>query len=525
MLTFLLIDDLHSALSSTQSAVKEIYPDAQIFTAMSGQAGIALARDITPDIILLDIVLPGMDGFEVCRRLKTEALLKDTPVVFLSSSEQRREYRLLALEAGGEAYLTSPIDMTEFTILMRIMVKIRQSNLERRADRDRLELLVGERTRELADSEARFRTLIEQAGDALFIHDYNGRFSEVNRRACESLGYERDELLCLSVPDIDLEFDLDQAQTVWDSTELEQPKTIYGTHLRKDGTAFPVEVRVGKCIINGEATFVTLARDVSDRRRMEEDLRAAKERAEVNDRLKSAFLMNMSHEIRTPLNGMLGCVDLLDLVEIRSDERVELIDIIRRSGARLLTTIESILEISRIESGEVSVTPAPIDLEEVYTFLYDFFLTQAQEKHLALRIAHCEPDCIRHIVSDRHMFETIFINLIRNAIKFTREGEVEFGCRRNGDDTLFFVRDTGEGIPIDKLDTIFERFVQSDSETNRNRQYEGSGLGLTIVRSYVLALGGRLHVDSEPGRGSTFTFTISPEPPSRPLQQRPLTNP
>lgn len=508
MLKFLLIDDLHSALSSTQAAVREVYPDAQIFTAMSGQAGIALALDVTPDIILLDIVLPGMDGFEVCRRLKSEPQLQDTPVVFLSSSEQRREYRLLALDAGGEAYLTSPIDMTEFTILMRIMEKIRRSNLDRRADVDRLERLVEERTSELTDSQARFRTLIEQAGDALFIHGYDGRFTEVNRRACESLGYERDELMRLSVPDIDLEFDLEQAQAFWDTTEPDQPKTVYGTHLCKNGTTFPVEVRVGKCFINGEATFVTLARDISDRRRMEEDLRAAKDRAEVNDRLKSAFLMNMSHEIRTPLNGMLGCVDLLDLDEIRSEERAELIDIIRRSGARLLTTIEGILEISRIESGEISVTPAPLDLEDVYSFLYDFFLAQAQEKHLALRIARSGESCARQIVTDRHMFETIFINLIRNAIKFTREGEVEFGCRRNGHEACFFVRDTGEGIPADKLDAIFERFVQVDSESNRNRQHEGSGLGLTIVRSYVHALGGRLHVDSEPGRGSLFTFTI-----------------
>lgn len=517
MLTFLLIDDLHSALSSTQAAVMELHPDAQIFTAMSGQAGIALARDIIPDIILLDIVLPGMDGFEVCRRLKAEPQLQDTPVVFLTSSEQRREYRLLALEAGGEAYLTMPIDMTEFTILMRIIGKIRRSNLERRAAVDRLERLVEERTSDLAASESRFRTLIEQAGDALFIHGYDGRFSEVNRHACESLGYERDELLQLSVPDIDLEFDLDQAQEFWDSTELEQPKTVYGTHLRKDGTTFPVEVRIGKCFINGEVNFVTLARDISDRRRMEEDLRAARDRAEVNDRLKSAFLMNMSHEIRTPLNGMLGCVDLLDLAEIRSDERAELIDIIRRSGARLLTTIEGILEISRIESGETCVTPAPLDLDDIFTVLHDSFLAQARERHLALRIARSGESCARHIVTDRHMFETIFMHLIRNAIKFTREGEVEFGCRRNGREALFFVRDTGEGIPADKLEAIFERFVQADSENNRNRQYEGSGLGLTIVRSYVHALGGRLHVDSEPGRGSLFTFTIPPEPPSRPL--------
>ena len=257
--------------------------------------------------------------------------------------------------------------------------------------------------------------------------------------------------------------------------------------------------------------------DITTRRTMEEELRAAKERAEVNDRLKSAFLMNMSHEIRTPLNGILGGLELIADPDVTNDDRQQLHDIVKHSGDRLMTTIEDILEISRIESGETKVSCELVNIGEVYEFLLNFFSSQAAEKGISLRITRCDGPCADLMYTDKHLFESIMINLLRNAVKFTHQGEIEFGCRGSQNEILFFVRDSGPGIPPDKLQVVFERFVQADAENNRNRRYEGTGLGLSIAQSNVELLGGRIWVDSELGRGSTFWFSIPTRPPD-PIQ-------
>jgi signal transduction histidine kinase len=246
--------------------------------------------------------------------------------------------------------------------------------------------------------------------------------------------------------------------------------------------------------------------NVQERLKKEQKLITAKEKAEESDRLKSAFLANMSHEIRTPMNGIIGFLDLLKEPDLSEENKTVYIDIVTKSGYRLLDTINDIIEVSRIETGELQVNPAVVNVSEILGFCSGFFRQQADQKGLKLVVDNKLPYGAATVVTDRNKLESIITNLIKNAVKFTSSGSVEFGCRLEEESLVFWVKDTGPGIAPDKTNVIFDRFVQAD--ISNTRPHEGSGLGLSIAKAYVELLGGRIWVDSEPGKGSTFSFSI-----------------
>jgi PAS domain S-box-containing protein len=236
------------------------------------------------------------------------------------------------------------------------------------------------------------------------------------------------------------------------------------------------------------------------------ELTIAKEQAEESDRLKSAFLTNMSHEIRTPMNGILGFTELLKEPNLSSDDQQDFIQIIQVSGARMLNTINCIVDISKIESGLMKVDIKETNINEKMEFTYKFFKPEVENKGLQFLFKSSLPAKEAIIKTDNEKVYAILTNLVKNAIKFTYEGSIEFGYEKKGKYLEFFVKDTGAGIPQNQQQIIFERFRQgSDSLT---RKYEGSGLGLSIAKSYVEMLGGEIWVESAEGKGSTFYFTI-----------------
>ncbi len=240
---------------------------------------------------------------------------------------------------------------------------------------------------------------------------------------------------------------------------------------------------------------------------MIEKLIQAKVKAEESDRLKSAFLANMSHEIRTPLNGIMGFVQLLTDEDCTDDERNMYLDLTMESAERLLQTINNIIEISKIESGLLPVKTEEVDLNELLQYLNSFFQLKAFKKGLDLRI-EINPNVKNlHLKTDKYLLEGILTNLINNAIKYTDIGFVEVGCLMGKSDTvLFYVKDTGHGIEKERHHAIFDRFVQANLE--HIRSIEGSGLGLSIVKGYVEKLKGSIWLDSEPGKGSIFYFSV-----------------
>ncbi|OFY40528.1 MAG: hypothetical protein A2X18_11460 [Bacteroidetes bacterium GWF2_40_14] len=242
----------------------------------------------------------------------------------------------------------------------------------------------------------------------------------------------------------------------------------------------------------------------------QEELVVAKERAEESDRLKSAFLSNLSHEIRTPLNAITGFLDLFQMTDISAEDQIIYSDLLKKSSERILSTLNDIIEISKIEAGHARLSEGSVSLNETIDILNTTFKTEAESKGLRLSVIKGLVDRASVVKIDKVKLEAILINLIKNAIKFTKEGFVEFGYMLDHDRLLFFVRDSGIGIPPDRHEIIFDAFMQVDQ--NITRSYEGAGIGLAIVREYVEMLGGSIGVESEPGNGSYFYFEIKYNP-------------
>ncbi len=240
------------------------------------------------------------------------------------------------------------------------------------------------------------------------------------------------------------------------------------------------------------------------------DLVKAKEKAEESDRLKSAFLANMSHEIRTPMNGILGFAEVLKSPGLSGDQQQKFLGIIEKSGQRLLSLINDIVDISKIEAGQLEVFMQEVHINQVMDYMLSFFKSEFARRspgvELILSVPHSAPHEETVVTTDKEKLQSVLMNLIKNAMKFTSEGYVEFGFRPLDGYLEFFVKDTGIGIPEDMQNQVFDRFFQVDTSSTRN--HEGSGLGLSISKAFVELLGGEISVKSEPGKGSVFSFTI-----------------
>jgi PAS domain S-box-containing protein len=270
---------------------------------------------------------------------------------------------------------------------------------------------------------------------------------------------------------------------------------------------------LNKSIIKFKHIIETFVHQVSvalHRSQLEYELIMAKEKAEESDKLKTAFLANMSHEIRTPMNGILGFAEMLNDDNLSMVDRKKYLDIINNNGKMLISLIDDIIDFAKIEAGQIKVVQSDFSLNSLLMQVHSSFLSESLKKEksnvkLILKKAFDNDNC--YIKSDPNRIRQILTNLISNSFKFTNDGFIEFGyVLANKNKLMFYVKDTGIGIPPRKLKVIFERFIQADSSPTR--KYGGSGLGLAISRGLVDLLGGRMWAESDAGKGSTFYFTV-----------------
>jgi PAS domain S-box-containing protein len=366
--------------------------------------------------------------------------------------------------------------------------------------KNNLELKIAKERAE--ESELRFKALHNASFGGIAIHD-KGKILDCNQGLSEISGYTQDELIGM---DGLLLIGESFRDLVLKNILSGYEKDYEAIGVRKNGEEFPIRIEGRNIPYKGRKVRVTEFRDYTEKKIAETELIKAKEKAEESDKLKSAFLANMSHEIRTPMNGIMGFASLLKEPDLTGEMQQEYIKIIEKSGMRMLNIINDIVDISKIEAGLMNVDIKDININEKIDFIYIFFKPQVEEKGMKLICKNTLPSDQLIIRSDNEKIYSILTNLVKNAIKYSIEGEIEVGYSKKGDYLEFYVKDTGIGIPKDRQEAIFERFIQADISDKMALQ--GAGLGLSISKAYVEMLGGKIWVESEVGKGSVFYFTL-----------------
>ncbi len=365
---------------------------------------------------------------------------------------------------------------------------------------------------ELKESEARFKSLVQAVPIPIAIlntKSYETKY--LNDRFVEKFGYSIDEIpnverwYELAYPDIEYrEWVISNWQNALEyciKHKTDIPTDIYKINC-KNGEYKEMSV---SGIVHGEDLLVNFA-DVTEQKEYERKLRKAVDKAEENEKLKTSFLANMSHEIRTPMNGIMGFADLLQTPQLSGEKHQRYIELIMKSGDRMLSTINDIIEVSKIETKQITPVYYETDINEIIKYYYSFFLPEADIKGIELNYKFGLSSNEALILLDKAMLDSILTNLIKNAIKYTNSGMIDFGYARKDNELEFYVKDTGMGIPEEQQKIIFERFRQVELESTK--AIEGSGLGLSIAKAYTELLGGKIWMESKEGVGSQFYFTI-----------------
>ena len=370
--------------------------------------------------------------------------------------------------------------------------------------------------RKLEVQERRFAAVFEGSIDGILLHDESGRIIESNFQASRLIGFSRDQLRTMTLRDLHPEKWFDLCGEALDKVRQNGAFRFEAEFQRSDGSVFLAEISASQFEVGDERYIQSIIRDITEKRRLDNerrqaaaDLARAKAEAERANAAKSLFLANMSHEIRTPMNGIIGFTEILAETEL--DERQSgYLKTIRSSGEMLLSIINDILDLSRIEEGRLEMNPSRFDPANCIREIVGILEARASGKGLAIRI-EVGDEAPEVVETDRDRLSQVLLNLINNAIKFTSRGEIVVRLRletRPGSQTpraIFEVEDTGVGISAKDRETLFVPFNQVGELSARR---EGTGLGLAICKSLVEAMGGTISCESEPGRGSCFRFEL-----------------
>jgi PAS domain S-box-containing protein len=485
----LVVDDNPAALYATSRVLRSA--GYEVLEASTGAAGLDAAPKA--DLVVLDINLPDMDGFEVCRRIRANAQTSRLPVLHLSATFTNSADYTQGFEAGADSYLTRPVEPPVLIATVRTLLFARHADLIRRR------------------TDARFRTMFDLAPVAIAILDDTLTIESVNPAFCTLTGYATDEL-------VGRPFEACLSEAPWNVQEIEVARSATldrragrFTFKRKDGSLADIEWQIAGERDSGVRILV--AEDVSHRlqtERARESLlmseRAARTEAERSNRLKEEFLATLSHELRNPLNAILGWATVLSRKSGLPEGVVQGLQAIERNSRVQARMISDLLDYAGITFGKVRLVVETIDPYPVVRATIDGVAGAAQVAGVEVR-ASFDDDTLR-IEADPARLQQIAWNLLANAIKFSsRGGVVDVTAGRHGDSFRLVVKDRGEGIDPDFLPRIFERFSQQDATTTRS--HGGLGLGMAIVKQLSDVHGGHIQAESRgKGHGATFTLDI-----------------
>jgi PAS domain S-box-containing protein len=372
------------------------------------------------------------------------------------------------------------------------------------------------------ESEKRFRNMFEyHSAIMLLIEPETGRIVNANNSAANFYGYDLSTLRSMFIQNIN---QLTQEQIKEERIKAFEPNCNYFIfpHKLSNGEIRTVEVHSTPIHHEGKPILFSIIHDITERKKAEKELIEAKEKAEESDNLKTAFLQNMSHEIRTPLNAITGFSQFLISPDLSEKKRKEFVSIIQNSSKQLVSVVSDILSISFLETKQEKINNEIVNVNGLISELEMIFRHQLILKNIKLKIVKSLTDSESNVFTDRIKLTQIISNLINNANKFTEEGTIEFGYSLIYNELEFYVKDTGIGIKEDQQEKIFERFRQADMSISK--KYGGTGLGLAISKGYIELLGGKIWVNSEIGRGSTFSFRIPYNPTGEVIKDKVLNN-
>ena len=468
--------------------------DVEIRESENGKEALETAKTFRPDLVILDILMPVMDGYAVCQKLRGDPETAAAMILLLSARPHVTD-RLKGYEAGADDYLIKPFDPEELKAKCRILCRLKGAGDQ------------------MVESEKKFRGMASSAIDAVIILDDRGMVSYWNRSAERIFGFKSEEIM-----------EKDFHRLVLNSGDYDRFKKGFalfcatgkgavmgGTRevqaFRKGNIPFSAEISLSALKLNGRWHSVGIVRDISERKEAERQIREAHRAADAANRAKGEFLASMSHEIRTPMNAIIGMTDLALDTDLDKTQR-DYMETVRDAADALLTLLNDILDFSKIESGRVDLEQTTFDIRECLSGFLKPLAFGARRKGLEL-VHHVDAAVPEKMVGDPGRLRQIIVNLVGNAVKFTQEGQVKVSVdsekiEDGGVRLHFAVSDTGIGIPAHRLNRIFEPFTQADDSITR--KYGGTGLGLVISKALAELMGGRMWVESRPNRGSVFHF-------------------
>jgi two-component system sensor histidine kinase/response regulator len=498
----LIVDDRWENLLATEKILRHL--DAGIFTANSGNEALSLVLRHRFAVVLLDVQMPEMDGFETALLMQEHESMRGVPIIFVTAISKEERYASQAAEIGAVDYIFKPINSE----ILKSKVKV---YLDLYVQREELLKIQGA----LEDAQARLRTILDNVLDGIIMIDGSGTVISINPAVVKMFGYEGGDILGRNIKMLmpgPNRSSHDGYLARYESTGT-PPAIGVGRELEgltKAGLTFPMELTVTEVSFHGQRMFVGLIRDITERKRAEDMSRQAKAAAEAANRTKSDFLANMSHEIRTPLNAILGMTYLAQRANPAPRQQTYLTKI-GIAGQSLLGIVNDILDFSKIEAGKLEAEHIVFSLDEVLRNVVDIVGQKAEEKGIAI-VCAVRREAPRSLIGDPLRLGQILINLVHNAIKFSDKGEIVVGVTEE-DLTLdkarlaFSVHDHGIGMSAEQVANLFQCFNQAD--TSFTRRYGGTGLGLAISKQLCELMGGTISVESELGKGSTFLFSLN----------------